>query len=143
MKLRASVNTTGARNAIVQRAGRISAATPEALKVAGQQEVERIRQRISVDKTSPDGNAWAPWSMATLRERRREGTLAGGLLNRTGALINSIAFKLNKATLTVFSSAPYAKYLQLGTDKMPARPFMGWSTEGVNRVRELLKRLTK
>ncbi len=143
MKLRASVNTSGARNMIVQKAGRISKATNDALRKAGEQEVQRTRQRIAEEKRSPDGVAWRPWSLATLRQRTREGTTAGGLLNRTGALINSIAYKITQSTLTVFSSAPYAKYLQLGTNKMPARPFIGWSQAGVNSVREYLKSITK
>jgi phage virion morphogenesis protein len=128
---------------IVQKAGRISKATNEALRKAGEEEVRRTQQRLATEKRTPDGQPWAPWSLATLRQRTREGTLAGGLLNRTGALINSIAFKITQATLTVFSSAPYAKYLQLGTGKMPARPFIGWSKDGVNSVREYLKSITK
>lgn len=143
MKLRASVNSSGARNTIVQKAGRITKGTNEALRKAGEQEVQRTQQRIAQEKRSPDGVAWRPWSLATLRQRSREGTLAGGLLNRTGALINSIAFKLTQGTLTVFSSATYAKYLQLGTSRMPARPFIGWSQQGVNSVREYIKSFTK
>lgn len=128
---------------IVQKAGRIASATAKALKAAGENEVEVTRQRIASEKVTPDGKPWAPWSIATLRQRTREGTTGGGLLNKTGALINSIGYKLTQATLTVFSSATYAKYLQLGTNKMPARPFIGWSKDGVNKVRELLKELTK
>jgi len=143
MRLRASVNSTGAKNVVVQKAGRISNATNAALRKAGEEEVRIVRQRIAQEKTSPDGIPWRPWAMATLRQRAREGTLAGGLLNRTGALINSIQSKLSGSSLIIFSSATYAKYLQLGTNRMPARPFLGWSPEGVNRVRAYLKELTK
>lgn len=143
MKLRASVNSSGARNMIVQKAGRISKATNEALRKAGEQEVEITRQRIATEKRSPNGQPWAPWALATLRQRTREGTLAGGLLQRTGGLMNSIAYKITQGTLTIFSSATYAKYLQLGTGRMPARPFIGWNAQGVNRVREYLKGILK
>jgi len=143
MKLRASVNHSGAKNMIVQKAGRISAATTKALQIAGQTEVQNTKQRIASEKIAPDGTSWKPWSMSTLRQRQKEGNVSLGLLNRTGALISSIAYKLTKNTLTIFSSASYAKYLQLGTSKMPARPFIGWSTDGVNKVRQLLKELTK
>jgi len=143
MKLRASVNSTGARNTVIQKAGRISKATNEILRKAGEEEVRIVRQRIAQEKTSPDGQPWRPWSLATLRQRTRDGTLAGGLLNRTGALINSIQYKLTGFSLTVFSSATYAKYLQLGTNRMPARPFLGWNQDGVNRVREYLRNAIK
>lgn len=139
MKLRASVNATGAKNMIVQKAGRISKATNQALRKAGEEEVRVTRQRITSEKRTPDGTPWRPWALATLRMRMREGTTAGGLLNRTGGLINSIQFKLTKLSLTVFSSATYAKYLQLGTNRMPARPFIGWTAQGVNRVRAYIK----
>jgi HK97 gp10 family phage protein len=59
----------------------------------------------------------------------RKGTIASGLLNDTGGLLNSISFQQTNDGLAVVASAAYATYLQNGTTKMPARPFMGWSND--------------
>ena len=139
MKLKAEVDSTGARRLVVQKAGRISAASEAALKELGEQEVNIARERIRTGKSSPDGTAWRPWSMATLRQRIREGTTAGGLLYKTGALYNSIKWKLTGKNLIIYSDSPYGQYLQSGTSRMPARPFLGWSKEGLNNFRERLR----
>lgn len=109
------------------------------LEQVAKDEVLAVQQRIRTSKTGPRGEAWAPWSMATLRQRTREGTLAGGLLNRTGALLNSITSRISGKTLTIYSNEGYGQYLQFGTPKMPARPFLGWSPASINRIKQLLR----
>ena len=139
MKLKAEVDSTGARRLIVQKAGRIQSASQAALEQLGAEEVGIVRDRIRTGKSSPDGTAWRPWSLATLRQRVREGTTAGGLLYKTGALYNSIKWKLTGKNLIIYSDSPYGQYLQSGTSRMPARPFLGWSKEGLNNFRERLR----
>lgn len=139
MKLKAEVNSDGAKRLIVQKAGRISAASQAALEQLGGEEVQVVQNRIRTGKTSPDGQAWRPWAMSTLRQRIREGTTGGGLLYKTGALYNSIKWKLTGKNLIIYSDSPYGQYLQNGTSRMPARPFLGWSKEGLNNFRERLR----
>ena len=138
MKLKAEVNDDGAKKLILQKAGRISAKSKEALEQLGKEEVDITRARIDTGKVTPDGTPWAPWSIATLRERTRTGTTAGGLLHKTGALSQSIKYKLNPNSLVISSDSPYAQYLQNGTSNMPARPFLGWNQEAINNFRERL-----
>lgn len=143
MKLKAEVNSSGVTRLVVQRAGQIKSATQTALETLGAQEVKIAQDRIRSGKSSPDGQAWRPWAMATLRNRVREGTTGGGLLYRTGALYNSIKWKLTGVNLIIYSDSPYGQYLQSGTSRMPARPFLGWSKEGLNDFRERLRQAIK
>lgn len=111
--------------------------TQRSLEQIGKTEVASAQNRISLWKASPDGQEWAPWSIATMRSRRREGTAHLGLLYRTGELFRSIYYKVTNLRLEVGSKAPYAKYLQNGTPNMPARPFLSWSKQTINRLKML------
>lgn len=91
----------------------------------GQMMVDATVGRIVAVKEDPQGNPWAPWAPSTARARERAGTASRGLLYNTGALASSIYFTINDKSVSVSSSAPYAEYLQNGTPKMPARPFLG------------------
>lgn len=117
----------------------IERAPDAVLKQVALEEVKNVQDRIRSSKTDPDGRPWEPWSMATLRQRQKEGTVAGGLLNKTGALAGSIQYRISSKTLTIFSGTPYGRFLQFGTPKMPARPFLGWSRTSINRIRDLFK----
>lgn len=143
MKLKAEVNSDGARRLVVQKAGRIASSSKAALEQLGAEEVQAVQDRIRTGKTSPEGQAWRPWALATLRQRIREGTTGGGLLYKTGALYNSIKWKITSANLIIYSDSPYAQYHQNGTSRMPARPFMGWSKQGLNNFRERLRQAIK
>ena len=143
MKLKAEVDSGGATRLITQKAGAISAKSLDALRDLGAQEVENARSRVTTTKVGPDGTPWAPWALATLRERTRAGNVAQGLLNVTGALAQSIQWKLTGKNLIIYSDSPYAQWHQNGTDRMPARPFLGWSQAGLTDFRERLREAIK
>lgn len=110
------------------------------LHVIGRDEVQATRERIITSKTAPDGQRWRPWSQATLRARQADGTAGRGLLYRTGQLANSIQYRVSPKTVTVYSNLPYAQYLQQGTMRMPARPFIGWSIDRIRQIRDTVNR---
>ena len=112
--------------------------TRRSLEQIGQTEVASIQNRIAVSKTAPDGTAWAPWSMSTMRARMSDGTAHLGLLYRTGDLFRSIYYKVTNLRLEVGSSSPYARFLQNGTSNIPARPFIGWTSQTINRLKMLI-----
>lgn len=143
MKLKAEVDSGGARRLVVQKMGAIQGGSRAALEELGAQEVAIVQERIRTGKTSPDGQAWRPWALSTLRQRIREGTTGGGLLYKTGALYNSIKWKITSANLIIYSDSPYAQYLQNGTSRMPARPFVGWNKEAINNFRMRLREAIK
>ncbi len=104
---------------------------PNALLMAiGERETELAQQRIEDIKADPFDVAWLPWADSTEHQRERKGNIALGLLYDTGALLESIHFEVASETVSIGSDADYAIYLQEGTSKMPARPFLGWTPEG-------------
>lgn len=138
MKFNVQTRVDGQRE-IRSRFDVIARAPQASLAQIGQEEVARVQHRIHDSKVDPDGTAWAPWSMATIRYRQRHGGSAGGLLYHTGALERSITYTVSEKTLTIKSNVGYARYLQQGTWKMPARRFLGWSQEALNRIKQIIK----
>lgn len=111
------------------------------LEEVGKSLQSSTRQRIRDTKVSPNGAAFAPWSFATARARERDGTAGGGILYRSGRLHDAIQYQVNdrQVTVGVDSTAPYAKFLQSGTPRMPARPFIGFSEQDLMMIRRVLK----
>jgi phage gpG-like protein len=64
--------------------------------------------------SDPDKIAWRP-----LKRRR------GKPLVKTGRLRGSISAVIQGDAVSVFSGVPYAGFHQLGTSRIPARPFLG------------------
>ncbi len=87
--------------------------------------VAAVRDRIEKKKAGPDGVRWKPWATSTAIARRREGTAGTGLLLRTGELRDSIEYTVQGPKVSVSTRLPYAQYLQNGSSRMPARPFLG------------------
>lgn len=100
------------------------------------QEISNAKTRIRTRKTAPDGTPWQPWSYATMEQRRREGTLSGGLLYKEGLLYESFTKSTSDDHFTVSNDQPYAGYLQFGTADMPARPFLGFSEQTLNQIKQ-------
>lgn len=137
MRFNVTVRADGVQE-LRRRISHVKDAPKEAMEIMGRRAVSDTQLRIRSSKTAPDGTPWAPWSMATQREYARRGH-GGTLLFHTGALHNSIQYRLSEHTLTVYSNVGYAKHLQFGTNKMPARPFMGWTGNDLNTIKRLLK----
>lgn len=138
MQVKVTLKADGVDQLIENKRRQFAAAKTTTLQQIGQEEVRAAQQRIRNSKTDPEGRSWQPWSMATLKQRRREGNANRGLLYRTGALLTSIKYRVDKGVLAIFTDVPYARYLQFGTPKMPARPFIGWG----NRINSIITRLT-
>jgi len=78
--------------------------------------LEYVRDRFAT-ATAPSGAAWA-----ALRYRR------GRPLVLTGRLLRSVSARAIPGGIVVAASAPYAGYQQLGTSRIPARPFLPGSS---------------
>ena len=97
--------------------------------------------RIEKKKADPDGVKWAPWASSTARARRKEGSAGTGLLLRTGALRDSINYEVQgNMKVVIKTDLPYAQYIQNGTSKMPARPFLGSGKMEDREMKQIWKR---
>lgn len=73
---------------------------------------------------------WAPLAASTVREKQKKG-YSEGILKRSGLLFRSPrVISTTNTMVTVGSDRPYAKYHQLGTKKMPARPIFPVTPDG-------------
>ena len=101
---------------------------------AGKIGVHSVQDRIEKTKRDPDGRAWAPWKESTQLSRLRKGNAALGLLFDSGSLLRSINAKQGIGSVEIDSSAAHAGFLQDGTSRMSARPFMGWSPQDEDKI---------
>lgn len=101
-------------------------------------ELQDIRNRIGVSKTTPEGVPWAPWKPSTALARAKKGNANRGLLFDSGRLLNSFKVIANKTAFTVGTDVPYAGFLNKGTDKMPGRKFMGTSPQAKASIKAIL-----
>lgn len=99
----------------------------------------RTVDRIITTKTDPDGKAWVQWAVSTARARAKRGTASRGLLYDGGRLVQGITAKVqgNQAIVGV-KDVPYAIFLQQGTNKMPARRFLGIGQQDQAEIRPIL-----
>ena len=108
-----------------------------------------IRQR------APDRSVWAPKSPATIESYRRQGLGPGRILNKEGALFDSVAVNWGSDFAEVSVNQPYAAVQQFGARQgafgrtkrngpipwgnIPARPFIGFEEEQQEAVIEILE----
>ena len=92
--------------------------------------VSQTQHRISDEKTSPDGVAWAAWSEVHAASRHSGQSLLMG----EGELLKSIEASRSGSNVIVGSSLEYAAMMQHGGTKaqfpnlwgdIPARPYLG------------------
>ena len=111
-------------------------------QVGGELEAQ-TRERLSETKTAPDGKPWKPWS----RRYAARAKPNAKLLERTGKMIDSIAFEVGDDAVTVGSNMIYAAVHQFGSvfgplnkgqGRIPARPFLGVSDENVEDIGALV-----
>jgi len=141
MKVKATLDVSSLKPSIERKKKAIARAKEKSLEKIGKEQVELTQSRIRDSKEDPMGRPWAPWAMSTLRQRQRAGNEGRGLLYRTGALLTSIQYTVKDNVLKVFTKMPYGEFLQFGTPKMPARPFIGWGDQlntVVKRIKDAL-----
>lgn len=138
MKITASINNKSI-NQINARIKQIGRNLENAKREIAQDEIAAAKTRITMSKTDPDGRPWAPWSLSTLRQRTRERNLARGLLYRTGRLLNSFKFRIDRNKIIIQSTAPYSGYLQRGRLNMRPRQILGFGRPSIERIKQRLK----
>lgn len=82
--------------------------------------------------------AWSPLAESTIADRAAEGYSPDEPLLRTGEMRDSIDKDVSGMEATIGSTSDIAVYQELGTDKIPPRPFLG---PAVLHNEELIKRI--
>jgi len=100
------------------------------LNLIGQAAARRAEFEIRSGKHDPDGVAWAPWADGTSRSRQKKGNAEQGLLWDTGTLLGSMRVQVGATDVLIGTEVEYGHWLQDGTQRMPARRFLGWGAEG-------------
>lgn len=97
---------------------------------------EAAVERIRTTKVAPNNRPWAPWAMATLRQRQRKGNDFQGLLWDTGLLMNSFVHYIDHSIgeLEVINTAEYSSFLNRGTANMPRREFLAWDKREIHNI---------
>lgn len=96
-------------------------------------------RRINSEKTAPSGAAWAPLKASTIA---RKGT--NNILVDKGRLLGSIRHIALSDEAEVGTNVFYGKFHQYGTksktggQKMPARPFIGLSSNNQSEIWQVI-----
>lgn len=106
-------------------------------KVAGvlRQEAEKA---FDQEKT-PEGESWEKLN-EDYKKRRDAAGYTGKMLQVTGDLVTSLNIDYGDSFAVIGASEPYGQYHQQGTEKMPARPFLGLGKDGISEIKAILDR---
>lgn len=81
---------------------------------------------------------WVPLAPGTVRQKARLGYSPLPLI-RTGVLRASISPSTSTNSLKIGTSVPYAKYHQLGTRSIPARPYLVFQKQDIRELNQIVK----
>lgn len=105
----------------------------------------QTKRRIADEKTSPEGQPWAPWSLGyAARLSRPNRTTARSLLVGNPNLLPSIQSLVTGSDIVVGTNMVYGAIHQFGGDTsqghppIPARPYLGLSIENATEVQDLV-----
>ncbi|CAJ0705821.1 HK97 gp10 family phage protein [Ralstonia holmesii] len=83
--------------------------------------------------------AWPELAESTKEDRVRKGFTENDPLLRTGDLRDSISHETHGLEAAIGSTSDIAVYQELGTDKIPPRPFLGAAAyESIDEVKKLV-----
>ena len=108
------------------------------LKRLGVEIEAQISERIESTKRDPEGKTWADIADKTRRYLLKHFPSARPPLWRTGELLDTIESQVSGGVLLTGATKEYAGFLQEGTKRMPARPFIGLSTQDIGDLADLI-----
>lgn len=122
-------------------AAKLPAAQTEGLERAAQCVEAEAKSLIGSTEVAGAGPfaEWKPLAEATVADRLRQGYSADEMLLRTGELRDSISHVVRGNEASIGSNNPIAVYQEIGTDKIPARSFLGISL--IHRSRDVVRLL--
>ena len=115
-----------------------SAQEKRLLKSLGVEIETQISERIESTKRDPEGKTWADIADKTRRYLLKHFPSARPPLWRTGELLDTIESQVSGGVLLTGATKEYAGFLQEGTKRMPARPFIGLSAQDIGDLADLI-----
>lgn len=125
------------------------------LNAIGNELTESAKTRIADEKQSPDGTPWPGYVKPDYAALKRSGikrkNLApgvndwvlmpsgGGLLEHSGNLLQSITYNVGRNEVNIGSNEEYARRHQKGGGGIPARPYLGVSSDDANAINKLIR----
>ncbi len=94
---------------------------------------QSTKERIASGKQSLDGVSWANLAPSTIAAKGHD-----EILIDTHELWDSILYQASDDMVVIGSSIAYGSYLQTGTRKMPARPWLGLSADDMAEIGQLV-----
>lgn len=82
-------------------------------------------------------SSWVPLAASTIRQKIRLGYSTKPLI-RTGTLRQSIASQADRMSMRLGTMVSYARYHQFGTKTIPARPYLRFQTQDLDRIRDMI-----
>ncbi|MEM6432966.1 MAG: phage virion morphogenesis protein [Cyanobacteria bacterium P01_D01_bin.115] len=104
--------------------------------------MERQTKLRFAREEAPDGTQWAPLAASTRAAKKLRGAPLKILVD-TGILESGIAARPasdTQASVEATAGAEYGIWHQIGTKRMPARPYLGFSDEDVSAIDRIFKR---
>ena len=108
------------------------------LKSLGVEIEAQISERIESTKRDPEGKTWTELADKTRQYLLKHFPSARPPLWRTGELLDTIESQVSGGVLLTGATKEYAGYLQEGTKRMPARPFIGLSAQDIADLADLI-----
>lgn len=108
------------------------------LKSLGVEIETQISERIESTKRDSEGKTWADIADKTRRYLLKHFPSARPPLWRTGELLDTIESQVSGGVLLTGATKEYAGFLQDGTKRMPARPFIGLSAQDIADLADLI-----
>jgi phage virion morphogenesis protein len=133
--IRLYVDESELRDVLARLADRVSDLEPAMRRVAG-----HLADAVEEQFASEGRPRWPPLAPSTIRQRARQGKWPGKILQVTGRLAASITTRSSAREAAVGTSVEYGVYHQLGTRRIPARPFLRLTTEHLREIIDELRR---
>lgn len=97
--------------------------------------LEQNQARLDSEKLGPGGESWDPWSEDYAKSKGR-----GTMLEKSGALLESLAVERGSDAVSIGSNLLYAAVHLHGSDKqgIPARPYLGFSDDDMVELSDVV-----
>lgn len=92
----------------------------------------------SRSQTDPDGNKWAALAPSTIARKRRLGYPLT-ILTATGDMWRSLRLEFTDKFAQISLTAPYSRFHQEGTSRMPQRRILGMNKKIINYAVKIIR----